>query len=87
MDVIQAYQGYFREEVRFVADNSVVRIPAKKRVIVNVLDDEIVDDAKTVDKAEIEKRLEMVKSITGIIPPDVDLDAMRAERIAKRGLL
>ena len=87
MDVIQAYQGYFREEVRFVADNSVVRIPAKKRVIVNVLDDEIVDDARAVDKAEIEKRLEMVKSITGIIPPDVDLDAMRAERIAKRGLL
>ncbi len=35
----------------------------------------------------IEKRREMLKSISGIITTDVDLEAMRAERIARRGLM
>jgi hypothetical protein len=42
---------------------------------------------QTAEEKEIEKRLKMVQSITGIISSDIDVDAMRAERIAKRGLL
>ncbi|MCL2578274.1 MAG: hypothetical protein FWE27_09575 [Defluviitaleaceae bacterium] len=38
--MLQAYQGHFREEVRFFADNREVTIPINKRVIINILDDE-----------------------------------------------
>ena len=87
--MIQAYQGHFQEDGKFIANNRIIKIPVNRRVIVNILEDEIsnAETAETVDKKEIEKRLKMVKSITGIIPPDVDVDALRAERIAKRGLL
>jgi predicted DNA-binding antitoxin AbrB/MazE fold protein len=40
-----------------------------------------------IDNEEIARRREIAKSLRGIIPPDVDVEALRAERIAKRGLL
>ena len=49
--MIQAYQGYFGEDGRFVADNVSVKIPIKRRVIVNVLDDEVVE---TKSKAQLQ---------------------------------
>jgi len=87
--MIQAYQGYFQEDGRFIADNLMVKIPINRRVIVNVLDDEAIntETTQTAVENEINKRLKMVQSITGIIPSDIDVDAIRAERIAKRGLL
>ncbi|MCL2225338.1 MAG: hypothetical protein FWB96_10275 [Defluviitaleaceae bacterium] len=39
--MLQAYQGHFREEVRFYVDNREVMIPTNKRVIINILDDDI----------------------------------------------
>ena len=84
--MLQAYQGYFQEDVRFIADNVIVKIPPNKRIIINVLD-EIVDMEAEPNEQEISERLKMLESITGIIPPDVDEKAIRAERIAKRGLL
>ena len=84
--MLQAYQGYFQEGVRFIADNVIVKIPPNKRIIINVLD-EIVDMEAEPNEQEISERLKMLESITGIIPPDVDEKAIRAERIAKRGLL
>jgi hypothetical protein len=41
--MLQAYQGYFREDVWFHADNRDVKIPTNKRVIINILDDDMVD--------------------------------------------
>ena len=38
--MLQAYQGYFREDGRFYVDNREVVIPTNKRVIINILDDE-----------------------------------------------
>jgi len=39
--MLQSYQGHFREEVRFYVDNREVMIPTNKRVIINILDDDI----------------------------------------------
>ena len=84
--MIQAYQGYFQEDVQFIADKSIVRIPTKRRVIINILDESI-DPEIVRNENDIAERLKMLESITGIIPPDIDEKAIRAERIANRGLL
>jgi len=84
--MIQTFQGHFKEDGQFVAGNNVVKIPTYRRVIINVLD-EIIDTETNQLEKEIVNRLKMVESITGIIPPDIDIEAIKAERISKRGLL
>jgi hypothetical protein len=44
--MVQTYQGYFLEDGRFISDASTIRIPARRRAIVNVLVDETVDNAR-----------------------------------------
>jgi len=51
-----------------------------------ILESNFIHDSK-IDEQEINKRLEMVKSLRGIIPSEVDIDTLREERIAGRGLL
>jgi len=86
--MIKAYQGYFREDGRFIANNVTVKIPANRRVIINVLDDEIVEDNKADERKGIEKRRKALKAITGIIPEDFkfEIDEIRQERRMKKGL-
>ena len=44
MDMAQTYQGYFQEDGRFVADDNIfIALPIKRRVIVMVLDDEVIE--------------------------------------------
>ena len=40
--MIQTYQGYFGEDGRFIPDIAVKKIPAGRRAIVNILDDEVI---------------------------------------------
>jgi len=69
--MIQPYQEFVKAENHLIADNSLI----------------IKIPAKT-DEKEIYKRQEMVKSITGCLAGhEIDLDKIREERIAKRGLL
>ena len=84
--MLQAYQGHFKEDGRFIANNAVVKIPPNRLVIINVLDETIATETMQ-EEDEIDMRLKMVESITGIISPEVDVEAIRAERIACRGLL
>ena len=51
-----------------------------------IFEDNFVQENKT-DELETYKRLEMVKSLRGIIPSNIDIDALKEERMAKRGLL
>ena len=51
-----------------------------------ILEGNFAQDNKA-DEKEINKRLKMVDSLRGIIPADTDVDVLREERIAKRGLL
>ena len=84
--MLQAYQGYFQEDVKFVADNVILKIPPNKRIIINILD-ETVDMETEQNEQEIFERIKMLESITGIIPPDIDEKVIRAERITKKGPL
>jgi len=86
--MIQAYQGHFKEDGRFIADNKIVKLPANKRVIINVLDEIIDTEIIQSDEEEIAKRREMVRSLKGCLAQfEVDLAQIREERITKRGLL
>ena len=42
--MIQTYQGYFQEDGRFVPDGVMVKLPTRRRAIVNVFDDEVISD-------------------------------------------
>ena len=84
--MLQAYQGYFQEDVRFVTDNAIVKIPPNKRIIINILDE--IADAETLHEEETAKRREMVKSLKGCLAGyEIDLVQIKNERIARRGLL
>jgi orotate phosphoribosyltransferase len=83
--MIQTYQGYFQEDGRFIADNVVVKMPPRKRVIINVLDEEMPN--KGMDE-EMERRRKAVQSLKGILAGyDIDLEDAREERIAKSMIL
>ena len=81
---LQAYQGYY-ENGYFYTDGKKIQLPARRKMTI-LLEDDFIQDNK-MDEQEINKRLEMVKSLRGIIPTDIDTDALREERITKRGLL
>ena len=86
--MIETYQGHFQEDVQFIADNIVVKIPTNRRVIINILDEKIDPEEKQSDEEEIAKRRAMVKLLKGCLAGyEVDLKQIREERIAKRGLL
>ena len=51
--MIKTYQGYFKEGGLFVADGSLIQIPARRRAIVNILEDEVVGDVLSEVAADI----------------------------------
>ena len=83
---LQAYKGYFKNKQPFYSAGKVINIPAQFEVTV-ILEERPSQNIIPLDKNRIDKRLAIVRSLKGIIPPDVDLEAVKAERIAKRGLL
>lgn len=44
--MLQAYQGYFQEEIHFNVNNRAVMIPTNRRVIINILDDETEEEPR-----------------------------------------
>jgi hypothetical protein len=92
MEMLQTYQGFFKNGRFMPLDISPVAIPEEMEVLITVTGRKL--PAKSIEKvimtaaeSRLEQRREMLKSITGVIKTDVDVKAMRAERIAQRGLL
>ena len=81
---LQAYQGYY-ENGYFHVEGRKIQLPVRRKMTI-IFEDSYVQENKT-DELETNKRLEMVKSLRGIIPSNIDIDALREERMAKRGLL
>jgi hypothetical protein len=80
---LHAYKGYF-ENGHFYTAGQTMRIP--ERLEITVLFERPPHHATQPDRKKIDERLAIVQSLKGIIPPDVDLETVRAERIAQRGL-
>ena len=81
---LQAYQGYY-ENGYFHIEGRKIQLPVRRKMII-IFEDSFDQENKT-DEQEINKRLGMVKSLRGIIPSNIDIDALREERMIKRGLL
>ncbi|MCL2203586.1 MAG: hypothetical protein FWB88_06575 [Defluviitaleaceae bacterium] len=81
---LQAYQGYY-ENGYFHIEGRKIQLPVRRKMTI-ILEDNFIQENKK-DEQEINKRLEIVKSLRGIIPSNFDIDALREERMAKRGLL
>jgi hypothetical protein len=83
MEMIQTYQGYFIEDGRFVSDGLLVKIPTRRRAIVNILDDEIDSTNHTVSNIDnTAERQERVFAIKEIIA-----DALKTETEVGGGVL
>ncbi|MDR0999400.1 MAG: hypothetical protein LBL96_01120 [Clostridiales bacterium] len=91
MEMIQTYQGYFVEDGRFVPDNFLIKIPIKRRAIVNILEDEVPDTndvGVTQDKADIQQKAAAIKAILedalkveNSVLSDADWDEMSSLRV------
>ena len=84
MEMSQTYQGYFLLDGRFVADDQEITIPAMRRVIVNILDDELIET-----KAEKQRKAfeEFVQTIAGADPLGEEFDQIISRGIHVRGEL
>jgi len=81
---LQAYQGYY-ENGHFHVEGRKIQLPVRRKMTI-IFEDNFVQENKA-DELEINKRLDTVKSLRGIIPSNLDIDTLREERMAKRGLL
>ena len=61
--VVQTYQAYFVDDGQFIADDTSVRLPTRRRAVVNIFEDEIADsDVALVDSAR-EERIKAIQEI------------------------
>jgi len=54
--MVQTYQGYFTEDGRFVHDGINIKLPTRRRAIVNVFLDETADDVISQPDIELQKK-------------------------------
>ena len=78
--MIQTFQGYFQEDGRFVSisDRLFIQIPVRRRTIITILNDEIIEDAMT-DSQKQKKALNRLYIGLNAIddePLDDEFDAM-----------
>jgi len=59
MEMLQAYQGHFQVDGRFIADNPSVKLPTKRKVIVTILEDEYI----TPDNSKHQHRVNRFRKI------------------------
>lgn len=64
--MVQTYQGYFTEDGRFIPNGTPVKLPTRRRAIVNILDEDIEDmanaDASKSD-SDAQDRVERIEMI------------------------
>jgi uncharacterized protein with von Willebrand factor type A (vWA) domain len=82
--MVQAYQGYFQSDGRFISDNVSIKIPTMRRVIVNVLDDEIIENKSQSQRKAFDK---FVKAISKCEPLGTDFDEAMKEGVHVGGEL
>ena len=75
--MIQTYQGYFREDGRFVPDIISVQLPTRRRAIVNILEEEVAEKpTKSQKQLEALDRLLVGLAAIDDEPFDEEFDAI-----------
>jgi len=85
---MQAYEGYFQEDGRFISNNMIVKLPIRRQVIVNVLDNEIIGKAKTESQRQKEALSDLYKGLSLINGEsfDEEFDAIMEQGFTLREL-
>jgi len=77
--VAQTYQGYFQEDGRFVSDNNIfIALPIKRRVILKILDDEVIETKAQKQRKAFE---EFTQAISQAEPLGDDFDQIISQGI------
>ena len=79
--------GYYQPDGLFIPDGNIPKSQINRRAYIKFVDEETPREINKFSEKEIEERLAMVESLSGIIPPDVDLKQAREERLKRKGLL
>jgi len=54
--MIQTHQGYFAEDGRFISNGLFVQLPVRKRAIINIIDEEVVEESSA-DREDMFRKL------------------------------
>jgi len=61
--MVQTYQGYFTEDGRFIPDGISVKLPTRRRAIVNVFVEEKADNVLQEADTELQDRVQRISMI------------------------
>jgi len=62
--MVQTFQGYLQEDGRFIPDGVSVKVPPRRRAIVNILDEIVEDDTDASQKErDFQDRVDRIDSI------------------------
>ena len=61
--MVQKYQGYFTEDGRFVPNGIQVKLPIRKRTIVNVFLNESADDVTSEPDSALQNKIERIEKL------------------------
>jgi len=78
---LQAYQGYY-ENGYFHVEGRKIQLPVRRKMTI-IFEDNFVQENK-IDELETNKRLEMVKSLRGIIPSNIGADKVNLDYVVTR---
>ncbi len=85
MGAIRAYQGYFKDDGRFVPNDVLVKIPPLRRVIVNVLEEQAddIEISKQNQSKAFDEFFETMESLNkrGIELLDDEFDTILSNRV------
>ena len=71
--MVHTYQGYFVEDGRFISDSALVKLPTRRRAIVNILEEEVVEtDAHSRSTTDPQDKLERIRCILAAAKTEED---------------
>ena len=84
--MVQTYQGYFQEDGRFIPDGVMVKMPTRRRAIVNIFNEEEVSetaDQRQVQRNAFEEFFAAMDALNkeGIEMLEDEFDSILAERV------
>jgi len=65
--MVKTYKGYFTEDGRFVPDGAIVKLPVRRRAVVSVFDDEVINDNEVAEGDKMNYVQDRVERIAQIL--------------------
>jgi len=81
--MIKTYEGYFQEDGQFVADSQIIQLPIRRKIIVNILEEDVIEEFNAKQKKQLTaiERLIAANNEIDDEPLDHELDAILNNRV------